>query len=126
MKYSLNQAAKATGKSPSTIHNAIKKGRVSATKGDGDSWEIDPAELHRVYPPVSETKEDRIPEIEQSNSIKNVLYIRELELKLEAALQQANDLREDRDHWRRQATALLTDNRMQAHPGFWRRLFRGG
>jgi hypothetical protein len=123
MKYSLNQDAKATGKSPSAIHNAIKKGKVSATKREGDSWEIDPAELHRVYPPVSDAKGDRKAKIEKPNSIENALYIRELELKLEAALQQADDLREDRDHWRRQATALLTDNRPQEHPGFWSRLF---
>jgi hypothetical protein len=48
--YSLAQAAKATGKSKPTIMRAIKAGKVSAMRRDDGSYQIDPAELHRVYP----------------------------------------------------------------------------
>ena len=52
MKYTLGTAAKATGKSKSTLSRDIKNGRISAIRGDNGSFEIDPAELHRVYPSV--------------------------------------------------------------------------
>lgn len=48
--YSLAQAAKASGKSKPTIMRAIKAGKVSAMRRDDGSYQIDPAELHRVYP----------------------------------------------------------------------------
>jgi hypothetical protein len=51
--YSIGQAARATGKSKSVIHTAIKKGTISATKNEDGTYAIDPSELHRVFPPVS-------------------------------------------------------------------------
>ena len=53
MKYSLAEAAKATGKNKTTIQRAIKSGKISAVKGDSGAYEIDPAELHRVFPPAT-------------------------------------------------------------------------
>ena len=55
MSYTLGQAAKATGKSKPTIQRAIKAGRMSAILTDQGHYEIDPAELYRVYPPVTVT-----------------------------------------------------------------------
>lgn len=52
MKHSLGTAAKATGISKSTIQRAIKDGKISAVKNANGSYEIEPAELHRVYPPA--------------------------------------------------------------------------
>jgi hypothetical protein len=51
VKYTLGEAAKATGKAKSTILRAIKNGTVSASKGPKGSYQIDPAELHRVFEP---------------------------------------------------------------------------
>ncbi len=53
MTYNLISAAKATGKSKSTILRSIQNGRISASKDDVGGWVIDPAELHRVFPPVA-------------------------------------------------------------------------
>lgn len=52
MLLSLSQAAKETGKSKSVIANALKSGRLSGKHGVTGNWEIDPAELFRVYAPV--------------------------------------------------------------------------
>ena len=52
MKYTLGTAAKATGKSKSTLSRDIKSGKISAARSEDGSYEIDPAELHRVYPHV--------------------------------------------------------------------------
>ena len=51
MMLTLGQAAKEVGKSKTAISNAIKKGRMSAGKTDSGGYQIDPAELFRVYPP---------------------------------------------------------------------------
>ena len=47
----LGQAAKASGKAKVTLARAIKSGRFSASRTEDGSYVIDPAELHRVYPP---------------------------------------------------------------------------
>ena len=53
MKYSLSDAAEATGKNRTTIQRAIKSGKISARKGASGAYEIDPAELHRIFPPAT-------------------------------------------------------------------------
>jgi hypothetical protein len=53
MPYTLGQAAKAAGRTKTTLQEAIKKGRISATKDALGRYQIDPAELHRVYAPVT-------------------------------------------------------------------------
>lgn len=53
MKHTLGTAAKAAGVSKSTIYRAVKSGKLSASRNADDEYEIDPAELHRVYEPVS-------------------------------------------------------------------------
>lgn len=52
MQYTAGQAAEATGKNIATITRAIKSGKISASKDDSGAWRIDPAELHRVFPPT--------------------------------------------------------------------------
>ena len=129
MVYTLGEAAKATGKSKSTISKAIKNGRISALKGSNGVYSIDPSELHRVYPiTIQETgtlEQENIhksPEVDTTKENK----IRELEILLKASEQrledrdeQLSDIKEDRDKWRQQATALLDDKRPK---GFWTRV----
>lgn len=51
--YTLSEAAKATGLNRSTLFRAIRAGRISATQDAQGQWSLDPAEVHRVYPPVA-------------------------------------------------------------------------
>ena len=129
MVYTLGEAAKATGKSKSTISKAIKNGRISALKGRNGAYNIDPSELHRVYPiTIQETgtpEQGETPKPYEVNTY-NENKIRELEIILKASQQrledrdeQLSDLKEDRDKWRQQATALLEDKRPK---GFWARV----
>jgi hypothetical protein len=103
MAYSLKQAADAVGKTRPTILRAIQSHKISAQKDANGQWQIEPAELHRVYAPA--TVHER--ETEQDNNFleREVTLLREL----------VADLREDRDRWRTQAEKLLlTDQRAQA------------
>ena len=55
---SLGEAAKATGKSKTTISRAVKSGKVSGgNKGNDGEYQIDPAELFRVYPMKKQTQQ---------------------------------------------------------------------
>lgn len=109
---SLSQAAKLTGKSKSTINRAIKTGKISATRHDDGSYSIDPAELSRVFdvePP--EGSKRRVAEPDEPRLLER---IGALEAMLNREREISADLKEDRDRWRQQATALLTDQRSAA------------
>ncbi|MFV1571031.1 MULTISPECIES: hypothetical protein [Phaeobacter] len=137
MKYSLSEAAKATGKNKTTIQRAIKNGKISASKGDSGSYEIDPSELHRVFPPIvaqhNQSNDTQQTELPLDNS--RLERIAELEKELAVARERANglevqkdqmvdtinDLRKRLDSSEGRVTALLTDNRPQR--SFLSRLF---
>lgn len=80
MKYTAGEAASATGLNTATITRAIKKGRISATKSDTGAWQIDPSELHRVFPPLAgrtllqdQTQKDARVDQGESKSANNAL-----------------------------------------------------
>lgn len=115
MAYTLGQAAKATGKSKTAISNAIEKGRLSASKDALGQWQIDPAELHRVYAPEKtisngvghQVDADRTPEVER------------LKATVEGLERLCRQIEGERDSLREQntrLTALLTDQRPQLKP----------
>lgn len=118
MAYTLGQAAQASGKSRSTIKRALENGQIVGEKGDSGKWQIEPAELRRVYP-----IEEQGTVSDSDNSKKSVSDSRELQLQLEAAKQQIadkdktiNDLRsrldrseEERRKKDHQLTAMLTE-----------------
>lgn len=50
--YTLSEAATAVGKNKTTVLRAIRRGRVSGERLEDGTYRIDPAELHRVFPPA--------------------------------------------------------------------------
>ena len=54
MGYTLGQAARAVGMSKTSILRSTKAGRISGTKDDFGQWCIEPCELHRVYPALTD------------------------------------------------------------------------
>jgi hypothetical protein len=54
MGYTLGQAARAVGMSKTSIFRSIKAGRINGTKDEFGQWCIEPCELHRVYPALTE------------------------------------------------------------------------
>jgi hypothetical protein len=108
MKHTAGTAAKAVGKTKSTITKAIASGKLSAIKNDNGAWEIDVAELHRVYPPaLTETvsqQANSTPNRNGGNTIEN----QGLERLVKLLEEQVEDLKQDRDQWRVQATMLLS------------------
>ena len=138
----LTEAAKEVGLSRPSVFNAIKKGRLSATKNDRGQFLIDPAELFRVYKPANNTniKDNKVNvnsvSFEQTEIVNETVFLRrEIELlkqQLERERDQITREREQTDHWRRQATMLLTNQsepeqqpqpKQQEGSLLWRKLF---
>jgi hypothetical protein len=88
MTLSLQQAAAATGKEKSTISRAIKSGRMSATIKESGKYEIDHAELFRVFPPKpapdasTDTMQQNAPEQKGGATDAIASEIRELRARL--------------------------------------------
>jgi hypothetical protein len=118
---SLSQAAKLAGKSKSTINRAIKTGKLSAARHDDGSYSIDPAELARAFdiePLWGAKRSDAEPD-----GPRLIERIAALEAMLSREREISADLQEDRDRWRQQATALLTNQTptIVSKRWFWRR-----
>lgn len=129
MKYTAGQAAKAAGVSKATITRSLKSGKISGSKDPNGAWSIDPAELHRVFPPVAyepaETQELQQPATPDKSNETGVLE-RENQMLREALI----EARQERDRWHQIAERLsiappATAPIPQKPPsGFWSRLFR--
>ena len=121
MKLTLGQAAEQCGRSKATISKACKSGRLSYEKGEGGSFQIDPAELVRVFP-ERDTVEQALPtsngKAKGTNTGVNAVAVElaETRAKLEAsermlsdARERADDLKAERDKWQGQAERLLLE-----------------
>ena len=143
--YSLGQAAKATGRSKSALSRDIKTGKISATRNADGSLSIDPAELHRVYPAVSQgngsdnTRWDNSqPVVVQTDN--RVLLARENALLREQLADRDETIRrlwervsaeaEERREVQRRLTAVLTHRQAGSvpavipRPAWWQRWLR--
>jgi excisionase family DNA binding protein len=130
MPYTLAEAAKATGTNKTTILRAIKSGKLSGTKDTHGEWQVEPVELHRVYPPAeprSGALAANMAAAQQYAAVRAAALEAEIMgLKTTAELLKAqlDDTRQDRDHWRDQAQAVtrqLADARPRG--GLFARLF---
>ena len=130
MSYTLGTAAKATGKSKTTIMRAIRKGKISAEKDVHGQWNIEPAELHRVYPEVIQGNGGHA-EHEATGNTELQHKINLLERDLQAATEKIRqqeesigDLKDQRDRLRQDV--LDWKEQAQRKRLTWRGLFGGG
>jgi hypothetical protein len=99
----MGQAAKETGVSKATLSKALKNGRLSYVAKSTAGYEIDPAELFRVFPPKpSATVESERSDTHREHLLLDDAHRREVQLLRE----QLDEVRTDRDAWREQAQRL--------------------
>lgn len=146
MSLSPAEAGRHVGLTKQSIVKAIRSGRISASKDAKGEWRIEPVELFRVWPAVNQDMGKVAPQVDAVTHPVAPPVDGEVVALLKAQL---DDLRADRDHWRKAAEAeraerlalseklLLTDQRpaserspdaSEAIPpsptrGFWSRLF---
>lgn len=131
MKLSASQAAKETGRSIPTITRAIKSGKLSAEKQDGGGYLIDASELFRSFPRVTSDSDVTPNMLGRETPIETEVLRVKLEMMEERLREkdtQLSDIKQERDEWRRQATALLADHRpkpQESRQGrsWWSRVF---
>jgi len=110
MRYTLGQAAKATGLSKMTIQRALKTGRISGEKDETGSYQIDPAELHRIFPAVTAGDGNTPVSMGRSETPTVDVELRVAHARLEAVVASLKtmleDVRIERDRWHAQAERL--------------------
>lgn len=115
MKYTLSKAASATGKNKATIQRAIKSGKISAIKNSYGTYEIDPSELHRVYPAATQivAQHNTSNETQRSENYDEAMQLKMNLLEAERARERdqlqstIDDLRTRLDRSEERITALL-------------------
>ena len=113
------QASVETGKDRSTLFRAIKKGKLSAEKLDNGNYLIDSSELFRVYPAKqvnSATPQGAQVALQQVEQGAQGELIGALKAQIDLLKDQVTREREQADHWRNQATMLLTHQPEQVTP----------
>src|SRR4051794_7134781 len=120
--FTLGEAARTVHRSKSTLSKAIKSGRLSVMSRDDGSYQIDAAELFRVFAPNGSVN----PEIERSATpeANGRTALLEIEIAgLRATLTQVEGERDDlrrrldqETEERRRLTAILTDQRQSPIP----------
>lgn len=119
MAYTLGEAAKASGKSKTSIRRALDSGRISGVKDALGAWAIEPAELHRVFPRVERRNGDAAAEAARSVTPDGTGVTPVLEAKLAAAERLIEELRGQCAKWQEQTerlSLLLTDQRTKPEP----------
>ena len=129
--YTLGQAARACGRSKSALSRDVKSGKLSAIRNPDGSLGIDPAELHRLYEPVSRSNRPNNGKWDESQPRAAVAGTgfehREVELLRERVAADAETIRDLRQRLdgeveeRRRLLSLLTG---PARAPWWRRWFR--
>lgn len=126
MILSASQAAKKTGKSVPTITRAIKSGKISAEKMGSGGYQIDAAELFRVFKPIDSdpnVKGNTSPPDTPTKQANDTLALRLLQEKVEALETALSDAKGERDEWRDQAkrlaVALPPPVTSSAHSRWW-------
>jgi hypothetical protein len=127
MSYTLATAAAACGVNKSTILRAIKAGKVSAVRDEHGQWQVEPAELHRVYPPVATPRTDATQRYVPADAAALALADQRAALaegRLAELKEMLADMQRDRDAWRDQAQRLALPKPEQARPMTWWRWLR--
>lgn len=123
MNYSLKQAASVCGKSRSTVHRALKDGKLSGARTDDGAWSIDASELARVFPwdTNGQVKRDSTGTHETADLLS--VKVTMLEAALETAHETVSDLRKRLDKADDRLTALTSQQvRPQETKGWFDRL----
>ncbi len=106
----LGEAAKEVGKSKTTLTRAINSGRMSANRQDDGSYQIDPAELLRVYPDAAPRDPIETPSrsVDSETVTRLQSEINELKQRLETSEDDRRQAEDDRRREIERVTLLLT------------------
>jgi hypothetical protein len=127
----LKRASELTGKNQSTIHRAMKAGRLSYSLSDSGERLLDISELTRLFPPKSDDDGLRNDASAEPRNYTQAADLRErlafMQQRIDALEADKTDLRAERDRLlsvietQAQQVKQLTDQRLPAQPDAARR-----
>ena len=103
---SLSDAARVSGQSKSTIWRAVNSGRLSATRTYTGDYQIDPAELHRVFSLGTEGRATTVSVKRDATDLERALMQAQIDRLFQVGELIRNELDNNRDAWRSQADRL--------------------
>jgi hypothetical protein len=131
----LKRASELTGKNQSTIHRAMKAGRLSYSLSDSGERLLDTSELTRLFPLKSDDDGLRNDASAEQRNYTQAADLRErlafMQQRIDALEADKIDLRAERDRLlsvietQAQQVKLLTDQRPAARSRWWGRMFSG-
>ena len=141
----LGQAAEMCGWSKGALSKAIKSGQMSVHAKTKAGFQLDPAEVLRVFPKKTETSKNEQSETSRKHSVNSAVSAEVAALRQQIEIAELERTREreqltdriesleqmlaDEKSERRQLTAFLTDQRPKAaeasRKGLWARLTGG-
>ena len=116
--YTLGEASKKSGKAKSTISKAIADGKITATKLENGTYQIDPSELGRWL----DTFSKKVFTIEHPKTETVTALERDIEHlkdKISMLTNSTEELRRERDDWKHQAKTLLLTDETKRKKRFW-------
>ena len=127
MGYTLGEAAKATGKAKTTIQRAVKSGKISASRSTSGAYDIEPSELHRVFPVTvaqHDIKNDTQPHEKHREVEAETLRVKVemLEQQLRREEDTTEDLRKRLDRAESRIVSLTDQRSPQVQQGWFDRL----
>ena len=131
--FTLKQAVEQSKKAKTTILDAIKSGRLSATKDENGRYQIDPAELFRVYQPTTERRTDKEITDHADREIlelklKHSQELLELERRLNSEREANNEMARRLENIESKLTLLLTHQKekppQQSKNDLWEKVFK--
>ena len=96
----------------------IKAGRISGARDEVGAWRVEPAELHRVFPPAQATS-IALPQHAQPD-METRIRLAQAEQRLDELKAALDDMRAQRDAWQRQAERLALPTPAEPPMSFWR------
>lgn len=121
MAYTLGQAAKVVGKTKPTILAAINSGKISGSRNEHGHWQIEPSELHRVYPALTVQNVEGFNDTERHEGNSQTGFdngkFEGLKKQVELLESERDDLRrrlDEETEERRKLTLMLTDQRQRS------------
>jgi len=112
-KLSANRAAKEAGIAKKTLLEAISSGRLSATKNEKGHWQIEPAELFRVYPKTGFSEPEKPIPTHQENTQKTTENSA-LEVEVKMLREQIDLMGTERDRERQQLVDQIEALKIEA------------
>lgn len=118
------QASQLKGVSRRTIMRVIESHELPAFRNNQNHWKIDPQALDKWADVHWAPSDHAHPDVTALHTHDLAISLARVEAERDALREQLEQIKEDRDHWRRLAGRQQSLLDVQDSPSFWRRILK--